>query len=71
MLDECFDYDDQLRANGHFAAGEALQPAPAARRLAAHGRRRQSGGLAGFASIGSRARVFRASRTPGPAALEW
>ena len=26
MLDECFDYDDQLRANGHFAAGEALQP---------------------------------------------
>jgi hypothetical protein len=26
MLDECFAYDDQLRANGHFAAGEALQP---------------------------------------------
>jgi hypothetical protein len=26
MLDECFDYDDELRANGHFAAGEALQP---------------------------------------------
>lgn len=26
MLDECFDYDDQLRSNGHFAAGEALQP---------------------------------------------
>jgi hypothetical protein len=26
MLDECFDYDDQLRANGHFATGEALQP---------------------------------------------
>jgi hypothetical protein len=26
MLDECFEYDDQLRANGHFAAGEALQP---------------------------------------------
>ena len=26
MLDECFDYDDQLRANGHFTAGEALQP---------------------------------------------
>ncbi len=26
MLDECFDYDDNLRANGHFAAGEALQP---------------------------------------------
>ena len=26
MLDECFDYDDKLRANGHFAAGEALQP---------------------------------------------
>ena len=26
MLDECFDYDDKLRANQHFAAGEALQP---------------------------------------------
>jgi hypothetical protein len=26
MLDECFDYDDELPANGHFAAGEALQP---------------------------------------------
>ena len=26
MLDECFDYDDKLRANRHFAAGEALQP---------------------------------------------
>jgi hypothetical protein len=27
MLDECFDYDDELRKNGHFTAGEALQPA--------------------------------------------
>jgi len=26
MLDECFTYDDSLRANGHFAGGEALQP---------------------------------------------
>ena len=26
MLDECFDYDDTLRANQYFAAGEALQP---------------------------------------------
>lgn len=25
MLDECFDYDDRLRENGHFSAGEALQ----------------------------------------------
>ena len=25
MFDECFDYDDQLRANGHWAGGEALQ----------------------------------------------
>jgi hypothetical protein len=24
--DECFEYDDHLRANGHFPAGEALQP---------------------------------------------
>jgi hypothetical protein len=33
MLDECFGYDDQLRANGHFAAGEALQPASTAMTL--------------------------------------
>lgn len=26
MVDECFTYDDSLRANGHFAGGEALQP---------------------------------------------
>jgi hypothetical protein len=26
MLGECFDYDDQLRANGHYAVGEALRP---------------------------------------------
>ena len=26
MLDECFTYDDHLRANGHFVGGEALQP---------------------------------------------
>ncbi len=26
MFDECFEYDDHLRANGHFATGEALQP---------------------------------------------
>ncbi len=26
MFDECFTYDDELRKNGHFAAGEALQP---------------------------------------------
>ena len=25
MLDECFAYDDELRKNGHFAGGEALQ----------------------------------------------
>ena len=33
MFDQCFDYDDQLRANGHFTAGEALQPPASARRL--------------------------------------
>jgi hypothetical protein len=27
MFDECFTYDDELRKNGHFAGGEALQPA--------------------------------------------
>jgi hypothetical protein len=26
MFDACFEYDDHLRANGHFASGEALQP---------------------------------------------
>ena len=26
MFDECFEYDDHLRANGHWAGGEALQP---------------------------------------------
>jgi hypothetical protein len=26
MIDECFTYDDHLRANGHFTAGEVLQP---------------------------------------------
>ena len=25
MVEECFTYDDELRANGHFAGGEALQ----------------------------------------------
>ena len=27
MVDECFTYDDVLRKSGHFAGGEALQPA--------------------------------------------
>ena len=26
MFDECFAYDDHLRANGHYAGGEGLQP---------------------------------------------
>ena len=33
MMDSCFDYDDQLRANGHFKGGEALQPPSAAMTL--------------------------------------
>lgn len=33
MLDQCFAYDDQLRANGHFAGGEALQPPSSATTL--------------------------------------
>jgi hypothetical protein len=33
MLDECFNYDDELRKNGHFAAGEALQGANTATTL--------------------------------------
>ena len=30
MFDTCFAYDDQLRINGHWAGGEALQPAETA-----------------------------------------
>jgi hypothetical protein len=30
MFDECFEYDDHLRANGQFGVGEALQPAETA-----------------------------------------
>ena len=30
MFDTCLEYDDHLRANGHFAGGEALQPAETA-----------------------------------------
>jgi hypothetical protein len=33
MMDSCFAYDDQLRANGHFKGGEALQPPSAAATL--------------------------------------
>jgi hypothetical protein len=33
MLDECFGYDDVLRKDGHFAAGEALQSANTATTL--------------------------------------
>ena len=31
MFDTCFDYDDHLRANGHWAGGDALQPVETAR----------------------------------------
>jgi hypothetical protein len=27
MFDDCFTYDDELRKNGHWAGGEAIQPA--------------------------------------------
>ena len=30
MFDTCFAYDDHLRANGHYAGGEALQPSETA-----------------------------------------
>ncbi len=33
MFDECFAYDDILRANGHFTSGEALQPANTAKSI--------------------------------------
>jgi hypothetical protein len=33
FIDSCFDYDDRLRAHGHFAGGEGLQPASTAKTL--------------------------------------
>jgi hypothetical protein len=33
MFDTCFEYDDRLRANGHWVGGEALQPAETAKTL--------------------------------------
>jgi hypothetical protein len=33
MLDECFRYDDELRSNGQFADGHAIQPPEAAKTL--------------------------------------
>jgi hypothetical protein len=30
MFDECFEYDDHLRTNGHWGGGEALQPSETA-----------------------------------------
>ena len=30
MFDTCFEYDDHLRANGHWIGGEALQPSETA-----------------------------------------
>ncbi|MGZ5093905.1 MAG: YciI family protein [Burkholderiales bacterium] len=37
MMDGCFDYDDVLRRNGHFAGGQALQPATTAVTLRSKG----------------------------------
>ncbi len=33
MMDECIAYDDELRKNGHFSGGEALQSSCAAKTL--------------------------------------
>ena len=33
IMDECFSYDDKLRAGGHFAGGEALQSRHTAKTL--------------------------------------
>ena len=35
MFDTCFEYDDHLRASGHWAGGEALQPSETALTLSA------------------------------------
>jgi len=52
------------RAGGSTPTAQGAPPRPG------YGRLRQFGGVAGFASVGSRTRVLCASRTPGPAALE-
>lgn len=41
MFDACFEYDDYLRARGHWAGGEGLQPAEFARTV-----RRKNGKVA-------------------------
>ena len=33
LMEECFAYDDVLRAGGHFIGGEALQSSPTAKTL--------------------------------------
>jgi hypothetical protein len=33
LMDECFNYDDELRKNGHFAGGEALDDPSSAKTL--------------------------------------
>ncbi|HET9492415.1 MAG TPA: hypothetical protein VFR64_22050 [Methylomirabilota bacterium] len=43
MMQECFAYDDVLRKNGHFVAGEALQSARAAKTLRWKGTRVSNG----------------------------
>jgi len=44
MFDSCFEYDDNLRANGRFAGGQALQPAadPNELMMASEQQRRQT-----------------------------
>jgi len=37
MFDTCLDYDDHLRANGHWVGGEALQPAETAKTVCSKG----------------------------------
>ena len=37
LMDNCFTYDDALRKNGHFAGGQALQPASTAVTLRSQG----------------------------------
>lgn len=39
MMDECFAYDDELRKNGHFAGGEALDEPSTAKTLRYSGKR--------------------------------
>jgi hypothetical protein len=83
MMDECFTYDDSLRAEGHFAAGEALQPANTAVTVSSkHGKvmmtdgpyaetKEQSGGILVLEATDLNHAIQLISQHPGVKAGPW